>query len=246
MSRNVINLKELKEVNAPKKYDLKEEDVSKVSFFNEDLDEISNQLAKGEELYGELHATFSELTRGEYMHRSVRDLAELGKTMVSARVLCVDTIAKRHAIKKTVSDVVQKKHGIDTEVDTIKETAKAILLNIKQEGIEAYGIKTVDKTKNVVRKTSDDEKRKLEERVNRSIKHGDIKLSQNDRLIGVSDHTSIQYNKRSKRFIAIDDRNGAIIPGFPEERLPQVQVTRITDDQVYTSSGDVYSIYGVK
>jgi hypothetical protein len=229
--------------NKPK-ISLSNEKVKDITFFEEDLNEMTNQLTSAEDLYKNLYSVYTNLTGGKYINiKSPRDIAEIAKALVQMRSLCSDTAFKRHQIRKNLSDIVHKEEpsGEFAEEDFIKNTARTILNEVRGYmggSREMYNMRQLDNQKFI----SDDVKTELDLKVNQYIENGDIKLSENDKLIGLSSHIEFKYDKLREGFVALDSRNGSVIDNFPKERLPQSSITRIINSEVITNTGDTYKI----
>jgi hypothetical protein len=224
---------------------LSEEKVRDITFFETDLVEMSKQLNSAEKLYNNLYEVYSNLTGGKYVSmKSPRDIAEIAKALVQMRSLCSDTAFKRHQIRKNLSDIVYKNNpqSQSMEEDFIKDTARTILNEVRtyMDNVNGGNRTNIENGRNV----PEDIKEQLNFKVDHYIKNGDIKLSKNDRLIGISNHVEFQYDKGKDSFIAIDERNGEIIDNFPQERLPKSNISRVLDSEVITNSGDSYKIFG--
>jgi hypothetical protein len=226
------------------KVKLSDDIVKDITFFETDLNEMSRQLNSAESLYNDLFSVYTNFTGGKYVSmKSPRDIAEIAKALVAMRSLCSDTAFKRHQIRKNLSDIVHKSdpHGEYVEEDLIKETARTILNEVR-----GYMDDTVvlNKRRKGNDSFSDLEKEELNLKVDNFIRNGDIKLSKNDKLIGVSDFVEYQYDNKDKEFVAIDARSGAIIKDFPKERLPKSSISLMVDKKVITDSGDSFKILG--
>jgi hypothetical protein len=216
--------------------------VRDITFFEEDISELTNQLTMNEALYKDFYGVYKDLTGGRYTNiKSPRDIAEIAKALVQLRSLCSDTTFKRHQVRKNLSDIVYRSGDeIADKENLIKETARIIINEVRNNDYESR-LKESNKLSQTV---NDEVKKKLDDKVKKFISNGDIKLSTNDKLIGVNDHIQYKYDKKHDNFIAVDERNGRIITNFPKERLPDTKIVRINKDKIITTSGDSYEIYG--
>jgi hypothetical protein len=228
---------------AKNKTELTENKIKDITFFEEDISEMSNQLTSAESLYKNLYGLYRNLTEGKYVNiKSPRDIAEIAKALVQIRSLCSDTAFKRHQIRKNVSDIVFRNHPDDVNnEDVIKEAARTIINEVR-----GYIDDPNHKTGNVsqVRLINDGEKIALDKKVKEYIENGDINLSTNDKLIGVADYVKFKYDVSNENFIAVDERTDIPIPGFPKERLPKGKISRKNKNDVVTNIGDTYEIFG--
>lgn len=220
---------------------LTEDTASDINFFSSDIDAMNQQLSDSEKLYDEIHGLYTNCTGGEYVpNRSIRDIAELAKTLVSSRQLCADIINKRYTIKKSITDIVNRKTGVADENEMAATIAREMVATIQAGGLVQSQFKSVATSKSPSRDEQDTtELAMLDKAVNSKIKNGTIKMSTNDKLIGVSDYVEPKYNKRLGKFVAIDSRTGKIIKNFPEERLPKGKINMEDNDGVHLSSGEI-------
>jgi hypothetical protein len=221
---------------------LSNEKVKDITFFEEDIAELNNQLRTDEGLYKDFFGIYKELTGGKYSNlKSVRDIAEVAKALVQLRSLCSDTTYKRHLVRKNLSDIVFRSSGGDVTADEIiKETARTIISEVRNYSSKE-DISYSRKDEKII---SDEERMKLNSTVRKYIDSGDISLSTNDKLIGVSDFIEFKFDKKRDDFVAVDNRNGSEIVDFPRDRLPEKKLSRQTRDEVVTSSGDRYDVVG--
>lgn len=206
--------------------------VEDLNLFHEDLVSLDKELVIANDLYNEVHGLYSNLTGGDYVPRNIRDIAELAKTVVSARQYYLQVAEKRINLKKTISDINFKQNGGDeaTTDELANNTARAIVALVKQDLIEEGTIIKKKPTKLIPSKSDID---KLDEIVEDKISKGEIAMSKNDKLVGTNDHAVIRYDKKSDQFVAVDNRTGNIIPDFPEDRLPKIEnISKITKDRI--------------
>jgi PBP1b-binding outer membrane lipoprotein LpoB len=222
---------------------LSNEKVRDITFFEEDISELSKQLSSAEGLYTDLYGVYTNLTGGRYANvRSPRDIAEIAKALVSMRSLCVDTAFKRHQVRKNLSDIVYRTDGGDiSDADLIKNTARNIINEVRNYVDGKPIIKQIEGKSRVI---SDETRNELDSKVEEYINTGEIKLSTNDKLIGVSDHIEFKFDKGKDSYVAFDNRSGRAIPNFPQERLPDKKISKFTRNEVITQSGDSYEIIG--
>jgi hypothetical protein len=221
---------------------LEENEVKDIRFFEEDIKEMSKQLASGEKLYSDLFNIYTSFTGGRYSNmKSPRDIAEIAKALVQIRGLCSDAAFRRHQMRKNISDTVYRNTGGETTNDDIVKLAARTIIN-EVRNYEKNNIKS-NKNENASILT-DEIRRQLDAKVEGYIEKGDILLSTNDRLIGLSNHVEFKYDKDKEEFVAVDERNGRVIPDFPKERLPEKQISRFNKNGVVTRAGDSYAILG--
>ena len=217
------------------------------SFFANDVEECNRQLIESEKFYNSLHNLWDNLTGGDYMPtKSVRDIAELGKTMVSARTLSASIAHQRHQVRKNISDMVNKKAGIDDDtVSGANATARELLLLIRR-GAEPLPPPSHAQSAGNNQQSRERELELLDAKANKYIAKGAIKMSTNDKLVGLSGHVKYEYDKNKKIFVAINEQTGSVIANFPKERLPTGRITKMVDGVVYTSNGEIFPIRGAK
>jgi hypothetical protein len=225
------------------KISLSNEKVRDITFFEEDISELSKQLTSAEGLYTDLYGVYNSLTGGKYSNvRSPRDIAEIAKALVSMRSLCVDTAFKRHQVRKNLADIVYRTDGGDTsDADLIKNTARNIITEVRNY---VGGKPLMKQIEGESRLISDEVRDELDSKVEKYINNGEIKLSTNDKLIGVSDHVEFKFDKHKNSYVAFDNRSGRAIPNFPEERLPDKKISKFNHNEVITQGGDSYEIIG--
>jgi hypothetical protein len=225
------------------KINLSNDKIRDITFFEEDISELSKQLASAEGLYNNFYANvYNPLTGGKYSNiRSTRDVAEIAKALVSLRSICVDTAFKRHQVRKNLSDIVHRSGGgeIDNN-ELIKEAARTIINEVRHS-VDSREPKQIEEKNDHI---TDEIQNELDSRVNEYINNGDIKLSTNDKLIKYADHIDFEYDKDKDKFVAIDSRSGKTISNFPEERLPEKSISRFMKHEVITKTGDTYKIIG--
>jgi hypothetical protein len=224
------------------KIELTDSKVKDITFFEEDISELTGQLTMNESLYKDFFRVYKELTGGKYLNiKSPRDIAEVAKALVQLRSLCTDTAFKRHQVRKNLSDIVHRSGDVNEDKDEmIKETARVIINEVRN--IER--LNPTPKIKDNGGASSEKEKQELDNKIQKYISEGDIKLSTNDKLIGVNDYIEYKYDKKNSKFIAIDNRSGNPIPNFPKERLPNVKITRMSRNEVVANTGDSYETIG--
>ena len=97
---------------------LTEENVKDINFFKEDLECLDREVEESEKIYDEIHGLYKNLTGGEYVPRNIRDVAELAKTMVSARTYRAQAVNNRISLKKTIADLNFRNGGEDHDSGT--------------------------------------------------------------------------------------------------------------------------------
>jgi hypothetical protein len=225
----------------PIKAKLSNEIVDDITFFEEDISEMTNQLVSGEDLYERLFDVYDSLTSGKYSNiKSPRDIAEIAKALVQIRSLCSDAAFKRHQIRKNLSDIVYRKTDDEIKEDNVLDVARAIINEVRNLENNNNLNKPTEKSKVL----TDDVRKQLDSKVQRYIKSGDITLSTNDKLIGSSEHIQFKFNKNKEKFVAIDGRTGNVISDFPKERLPDNKISKYTNHEVITKNGESYELLG--
>jgi hypothetical protein len=222
---------------------LSNEKVRDITFFEEDISELSKQLVSAEDLYKDLYGVYSAFSGGKYSNiKSPRDIAELAKALVSMRSLCVDTAFKRHQVRKNLADIVHRSDGGDVgDAELIKNAARSIIEEVRNYGGTKPLLKQIEAESRIV---SDEAMNALDSKIEEYIDSGDIKLSTNDKLIGLSTHIEFKFDKKKDSFVAVDNRYGSVISNFPEERLPNTKISKITRHEAITDAGDSYEIIG--
>jgi hypothetical protein len=228
-----------------KKAALSNEIVRDITFFEEDIKELSKQLSSAEGLYNNFYKNvYDSIVGGKYSAiKSHRDIAEITKALVSLRSICVDTAFKRHQVRKNLSDIVHREAGGElSDVELIKNTARTIISEVRNfvgnsnENLNASGEGNLSNKKETIEE--------LDLKVEEYIENGDIRLSANDKLIGVSNFVEFKFDINNDAFIAFDSRTGMKIKDFPEERLPEKKISKILTGEVITKTGDSYEIIG--
>lgn len=220
---------------------LTEEKITNISFFEEDVTNLEDQFNKSEKLYDEIHLVFDTVTKGiggDYVQiKSVRDVAEIAKTLVTARSLCADILTKKHSVKKSISDTLSKRKGVDSDEDIINATARRIVSCIAEnKQMEKINSDTTVKTSSK-QNVSPSDKLRLDTIVKQQMKTGNIKMTNNDKLVNVSKYVDYKYNNKLNEIVAIDTRNGKMIKNFPKERLPSEKIDKIDHDKVMLNNG---------
>lgn len=206
-----------------KRETLTAETVEDINFFKEDLESLDNEIVEADNIYNEVHKLWDNLTGQEYLPRNIKDVAEVAKTMVSARTYKAQTINNRIALKKTIADMNYRNNGGgDLEgAEQANATARQIINLIRQEN----GLTDVVKPQTTDKRTSEGKKRAQEEdmlakTIEERLSSGDIVLGKNDKLVGTNEHVVIRYDNESESFVGVDNRTGKIIKDFPKDRLP--------------------------
>jgi hypothetical protein len=225
------------------KIKLSNEKVRDITFFEEDISELSKQLTNAEGLYTDLYGVYNSLSGGRYASiKSPRDIAEIAKALVSMRSLCVDTAFKRHQVRKNLADIVYRSDGGDIgDTDLIRNTARSIIDEVRNYSGTPQVLKQIEGESRIVSEETLDA---LDSKVEEYLDSGDIKLSTNDKLIGIADHVEFKFDKRKDSYVAFDNRSGKSIPDFPAERLPDKKMSKFKRNEVVTPSGDTYEIIG--
>lgn len=231
-----------------------DEDASDINFFKEDVEAMDRQCEESEKLYTEIHDLFASTSGGDYVpQRNLRDISELTKSLTATRSLCIQAVTSRVSIKKTISDIVAKRKGVDSETDAAAETARRIVEAINANTVAAAvskAIETSDGGKYVPpavnqRDTStESDKAKLDNALERALKRGDITMTKNDKAIAISKFVVPKYDQKSKKVVAVDSRSGKIVKDYPTERLPGGNVSSVESDKVRLDSGITVGFYG--
>ena len=230
------------------KPNMTEEQVMDINFFKEDIDEMDKQYNETKNLYDEIHSLFEGTCGGDYVPtRNLRDIAELTKSLTTTRSLCVDIVNKRHSMKKNIVDIVSKRKGNDSENDVVAETARRIVECVNSQAIANAVNNTVklsdgtDYVKPIVNQevtTTKDDSDKLDKIISEAIDDGSIVMTKNDRFIAVADHVVPRFDKDNNKIVAVDQRTGQIVEGFPEERLPKAEISSIDTSFVRLKNGE--------
>ena len=223
-----------------KREELKEETVSNINFFQEDLVALDEEVEEADKLYDEIHSLYTNLTGGEYVpNKNLRDIAEIAKTMVSTRSYHADAINKRIALKKLIVDVNYRNNGglDENGNEAIQATARQIVAMVKQETL---GKPSTVKPK---QKQSQKEVDLLEKNIKSKLDSGELVMGVNDNLVGTSEYVVSRYDKDKEKFVAVDSRNGEVIENFPEDRLPSGKINKVSDDSVTLFNGDEIKVY---
>jgi len=233
---------------------LTSEAVTDLNFFKEDLDALDHEVASSEDLYNEVHQLYSQLTGGPYVPtRNIRDIAEVAKTLVSARTSKIDVINKRIALKKTINDLNYRNNGgIDENgEEAVQMQARKIVEIIRQEQLEARkngGNNFTNPQQSFDKRTQAGKQRALEEKelertINEKLNSGEIKMGKNDHLVGTNDYVVSRYDRSTNTFVAVDSRNGKVIEDFPKERLPSGKITRVSNNEATMLDGSTVKLF---
>ena len=235
----------------PKRDMLTSESVEDINFFKEDLEGLDREVNEADSIYNEIHKLWDNLTGGDYVPRNVRDVAELAKTMVSARTYKAQTINNRIALKKTIVDINHRNNGGDLEgsVEQANATARQIINLIRQE-TSSLSQPELSTNKPVLdKRTAEGKKRQkeeelLEKEIEARIKSGDIKLGKNDKLVGTNEHVVIRYDDKNEEFVGVDSRTGKIIKDFPKDRLPDTkELTKVNSSSAIMNDGNEIKLF---
>lgn len=238
---------EKKSVIVPKRETLTVDTVENINFFKEDLECLDNEVVEADKIYGEIHKLWDNLTGNDYLPRNIKDVAELAKTMVSARTYKAQAINNRISLKKTIADMNYRNNG-GGELEGAEQanaTARQIINLIRQEGsgISAPQKPIADKRTSEGKKRAQEEEllaKTIEERIN----SGDIKLGKNDKLVGTNEHVVIRYDTSIEDFVGVDNRTGKIIKDFPKDRLPDTkELSKVGKDVVVMQNGNEIKLF---
>ena len=229
--------------------DLTSDQVENLNFFKEDLESLDKEVEEAGALYDKFSNLYNQIVGQEYITRSVRDVAELSKSMVSARSYRAQAINNRIALKKTIADLnFRSKGGIDTEGSEASLMAARQVINLVRKEIgepigNTMAPKTIDKRTNEGKKRAEEES-KLEDVLNKKISSGEISMSKNDNLVGTNDHVVIRYDKNTESFVGVDNRTGDIIPNFPKSRLPDAEsLSKVNRNSAVLESGEEIKLF---
>lgn len=229
--------------------DLTSEQVENLNFFKEDLESLDKEVEEASILYDKFSKLYNQITDQEYVTRSVRDVAELSKSMVSARSYRAQAINNRIALKKTIADLnFRSKGGIDADGDESSMLAARQVINMVRKELgetpaSMSAPKQLDKRTAEGKKRAEEEN-KLEDVLNERIASGEIKMYENDKLVGTNDHVVIRYDKRSENFVGVDNRTGEVIKGFPKNRLPDPEkIDRIKNNTAVLENGEEIKVF---
>lgn len=232
--------------------DLTQESVTNLNFFKEDLEALDKEVVESENLYNEVHDLWSQLTSGPYVPtRNIRDVAEVAKTLVTARSGRSDAINKRISLKKTISDINYRATGglDESGQEAVQAQARQIVELIRQEQIEARkaGVPSVPQPvtdkRTALGKQRAMEEQELEKTITEKINSGAIVMGKNDNLVGTNDYVVSRYNRESNEFVAVDSRSGKIIEDFPKERLPKGKISRIGNEGAVMLDGQTVKLF---
>lgn len=223
---------------------LTEENVKDINFFKEDLECLDREVEESEKIYDEIHGLYRNLTGGEYVPRNIRDVAELAKTMVSARTYRAQAVNNRISLKKTIADLNFRNGGGLNEEDSeiAAATARQIISIIRTDpdAVKPVG----SKKKNDPNKNKPEDEALLEKTINQRIKSGDIPMSKNDNLVGINEHIVTRYDSEHDRFVGVDRRTGEIVKDLPADRLPDMKsVSKVNKQSAVLNDGNEIKIY---
>lgn len=245
--KQIKKQEEKKSVIVPKRETLTADTVENINFFKEDLECLDNEVVEADKIYGEIHKLWDNLTGNEYLPRNIKDVAELAKTMVSARTYKAQAINNRISLKKTIADMNYRNNG-GGELEGAEQanaTARQIINLIRQEGsgISATQKSIADKRTSEGKKRAQEEEllaKTIEERIN----SGDIKLGKNDKLVGTNEHVVIRYDASIEDFVGVDNRTGKIIKDFPKDRLPDTkELSKVGKDVAVMQDGNEIKLF---
>jgi len=230
-----------------KREKLTSETVEDINFFKEDLESLDTEVKEADKIYGEIHKLWDNLTSQEYLPRNIKDVAELAKTMVSARTYKAQAINNRISLKKTISDMNYRNNG-GGELEGTEQanaTARQIINLIRQEGAAV----TPSKPSVVDKRTVEGKKRAQEEdllakTIEERLSSGEIKMGKNDKLVGTNEHVVIRYDASAEEFVGVDNRTGKVIPDFPKDRLPDPKsLTKVSQTAAIMQDGGEVKLF---
>lgn len=247
---NTSNKKESKKKEEPikKREDLTEDTIENVNFFKEDLESLDNEVAEAGKIYDEIHDLWHNLTDTEYLPRNIRDVAEVAKSMISARTYKAQAINNRIALKKTIADLnYRNKGGADLEgAEQANLIARQIISTVRKESgsnINTQKHLEIDKRTTEGKKRAEEEKM-LDKTIEDRIKSGDIKMGMNDNLIDVNKYVVIRYDTKNDEFVGVDSRTGKKIPNFPKDRLPnEKDISKINKKSAIMQDGGEVKVF---
>lgn len=228
--------------------DLTSDQVENLNFFKEDLESLDKEVEEAGVLYDKFSNLYNQIVGQEYITRSVRDVAELSKSMVSARSYRAQAINNRIALKKTIADLnFRSKGGIDAEGTEASMLAARQVINLVRKemngALDTSSPKVLDKRTTEGKKRAEEEN-KLEDVLNKKISSGEISMSANDNLVGTNDHVVIRYDRKSESFVGVDNRTGNIIPNFPKSRLPNAEsIDRVGKNSAVLDNGEEVKLF---
>lgn len=231
-----------------KREKLTSETVGDINFFKEDLEALDNEVTESDKIYDEVHKLWSNLTSGEYLPRNIKDVAELAKTMVSARTYKAQALNNRIALKKTIVDIDRRANGADDldSNEAATATARQIINLIRQEMPSQAAAAPTPKAD---KRTAEGKKRAQEEEmlaktIEERLNSGEIKMGKNDKLVGTNEHVAVRYDAQSESFVGVDSRTGKIIEDFPAERLPDPkELSRVSGNSAVMSDGNEVKLF---
>lgn len=226
------------------------EEVNDLNFFLEDLRALDENVNRADDLYNKIYGLYNNLTGGEYVPtRNIRDIAELVKSLVSARSNYSDAVQKRINLKKLLNDIEFRKSGGIDELggDMVTQTARQIVSIVRQQAIEdnKSGVqqpKLTDK-RTIAGKKRAMEIDALEARLSKSIESGEISMSKNDELVGTNEYVVTRFDPQREEFVAVDSRDGSIIKDFPKDRLPSQSVANIRNGIATLNDGSEIPVF---
>ena len=227
-----------------KRDNLTEEGVKDINFFKEDLECLDREVEESEKIYDEIHGLYKNLTGGEYVPRNIRDVAELAKTMVSARTYRAQAVNNRISLKKTIADInFRNNGGLDGEDSEVAAATARQIINIIRSDPESIKHEPPSKKKSTPDNKPEDEAL-LEKTINQRLRSGDISMSKNDKLVGTNEHIVVRYDSEHEKFVGVDDRTGKIIKDLPEDRLPDMKnLSKVNKKSAVLNDGNEVRIY---
>lgn len=222
---------------------LTEEGVKDINFFKEDLECLDREVEESEKIYDEIHGLYKNLTGGEYVPRNIRDVAELAKTMVSARSYRAQAVNNRISLKKTIADLnFRNGGGLDGEDSEVAAATARQIINMIRSDPES--VKREPSKKKSTSDNKPEDEALLEKTINQRLKSGDISMSKNDKLVGTNEHIVVRYDSEHEKFVGVDNRTGKIIKDLPEDRLPDMKnLSKVNKKSAVLNDGNEVRIY---
>ncbi len=214
----------------------------------EDLDEFTENIKKGEELYNEVHGLFKRVSgsnSGVMGMSSTTSLAELSRSMSAIRSSNIDAVNKRFMAKKTIIELKMKQDSMNNgeqNMDQI-QLAKSLIQEVISSRMNLLPPSTPQNLEYSL--SREEELKRLDDRVNKEIQSGNVKITANENAMKYDfmNVVDFQYDVKSEKIVPVNNKSGTIIPDYPQDRIPRMSIVRVEANQAISNSGMVLPIY---
>ena len=225
----------------------------KREYFDDVLDLFYTINEKNEQLYEEIHKTFTDNQPTGFTLGTSKSTVDLTRTLSDLRANSIQSATALLNAKKTVAELELKKKAQSVEEEKVnndKEYIRSVIseINSMQENkrketparnlLKSENRNTVDIMDDLKRQK---EKEILEENIKKQMETGNIALTKNEKAMkyDFNGEAEVVYDLESNSVKAVKKGTSFELPDYPVERGQVGEITRIEQDEgmAYSDNG---------